>query len=253
MDTETPEPEKTTTEKQERKSKKEPSPFLTPASVLVAGAMIAGAIIYSQASFATQQGGNVAAVPGNDPSASAMKVKDVSDKDHILGSKGAEITLIEFSDFQCPFCAALHPTLSRIVTESNGNINWVYRFFPLNSIHPEATPAALASECVAKYAGNEAFWKFADDLFKNQQRLGTPLYEKLSKTANVPPADFASCMTSEDTTARITENLDDAVASGGQGTPYVVIVNNTNKKKSSFSGALSYGQIVAQIDSARGK
>lgn len=251
MDTETP--EQITTEKQERRPTKEPSPFLTPVSVLIAGAMIAGAIIYSQKNFATQQGGNVAAVPGNDPSTSAMQAKDVSEKDHVFGNKDTEITLIEFSDFQCPFCAALHPTLSRIVTESNGNINWVYRFFPLNSIHPEATSAALASECVAKYAGNDAFWKFANDLFKNQQRLGTPLYEKLSKAASVSPADFASCMISADTTARITENLDDAVASGGQGTPYVVIVNNKNKKKTSFSGALSYGQIVAEINKARGK
>lgn len=251
MDTETS--EEIVTRQPHHTPKKESSPYFTPVAVLVAGAMIAAAIIYSPGGLAIPQGGNVAAVPGNEQPSSAAQAKDVSEKDHVLGNPDAEITLIEFSDFQCPFCASLHPTLSRIVTESNGNINWVYRYFPLNSIHPEATPSALASECVARYAGNNAFWKFADELFKNQEKLGIPLYEKLSEAANISSEDLASCMTSEDTTARITENLDDAITSGGQGTPYVIIVNNRNLEKTSFSGALPYTQIVAQIGKARGK
>lgn len=250
MNTETP--ESIAAEKPHRALKKEPSPYITPVAVLIAGAMIAGAIMYAPGGFATPQGGSVAAVPGNQQPSSVAQAKEVSEKDHILGNPDAEITLIEFSDFQCPFCSSLHPTLAQIVSESNGEINWVYRHFPLNSIHAEATPAALASECVAKYAGNNAFWKFADEVFKNQQQLGTPLYEKLAKSAKVSPKDFASCMTSKDTAAHITENLEDAVASGGQGTPYVVIVNKKGEK-SAFSGALPYAQIIAEIDRAREK
>ena len=257
MDTDTtaeqevPQPEKIEEEKPRHKHKKEPGVFFTPVAVLIAGAMISGAIVYSLQRSPVPQGENVAAVGAREQGASsAEKVQKVTEKDHVFGDVDAKITLIEFSDFQCPYCASLHPTLTRIVEESSGSIKWVYRHFPLTAIHDEANTAALASECIAQYAGNDAFWTFAEKVFKNQKRLGTPFYEELASAAGVSPKDFASCMISKDTTARITANLDDAIASGGQGTPYVVIVN-ADGRISSFSGALPYAQVVAQIEKVR--
>lgn len=90
-----------------------------------------------------------------------------SASDHIIGSATAPIVLVEYSDFQCPYCQMVHPTLKRIAEESNGTIAWVYRNFPLYQIHPQATPAALAAECIAAQLGNEAFWSFADTIFGN--------------------------------------------------------------------------------------
>ena len=88
-----------------------------------------------------------------------------SASDHLIGSAEAPIVLVEYSDFQCPYCQMIHPTLKQIVAESNGKIAWVYRNFPLYQIHPQATPAANAAECIAEQLGSEGFWKFADTIF----------------------------------------------------------------------------------------
>lgn len=89
--------------------------------------------------------------------------------DHYRGSENPEVLLIEYSDFECPYCARIHTTLSQIVQEHD-NFTWVYRHLPLN-FHPQAFPAAIASECVAENEGNNAFWNFADTIFENQDKL----------------------------------------------------------------------------------
>ena len=90
----------------------------------------------------------------------------VDPNEHIIGNKNAALTIIEYSDFQCPYCAQFHPTLQNIVS-TDPAIAWVYRHFPLPN-HPEALPAAIASECAAKLGGNEVFWEYATALFANQ-------------------------------------------------------------------------------------
>src|SRR3989344_939049 len=119
--------------------------------------VVSGALPYEQFMTAIEQAS---------ASAKTMDVRPPSAQDHIVGSPAAPIVLIEYSDFQCPFCSRVHPTLQRIVSESNGKISWVYRHFPLSSIHPQATPAANASECIAEQLGSDGFWKFAGIVFK---------------------------------------------------------------------------------------
>jgi len=101
--------------------------------------------------------------------ADAEKVIPVSGNDHILGSPDAKMVLIEFSDLECPFCASFHTTMERIMEEHGNNkeIAWVYRHFPLDSIHPDARPLAHKSECVAELAGEEAFWKYISYVFQS--------------------------------------------------------------------------------------
>ncbi len=82
--------------------------------------------------------------------------------DHIYGKQNAEITIIEYSDYECPFCKRIHPTLKKIVDDSNGSVNWIYRHWPL---HQHSFEKLAAAECVAKIKGNDAFWKYSDLLF----------------------------------------------------------------------------------------
>ncbi len=91
-------------------------------------------------------------------------IRPPSASDHIIGSPTAPIVMVEYSDFQCPYCQMIHPSLQKLVSESNGNIAWVYRNFPLYQIHPQAEPAANAAECIAEQLGNEGFWKYANTL-----------------------------------------------------------------------------------------
>ena len=96
--------------------------------------------------------------------------------DHVLGNPSAEIMIIEYSDFECPYCKVLHQTLTKIVNESNGRIAWTFRHLPY---HQNSFEKAIASDCVAKLKGNEAFWKYADLLFgllkTNQESISEQL------------------------------------------------------------------------------
>lgn len=83
------------------------------------------------------------------------------EKDHVRGDKTARIAAIEYSDFECPFCHRVHPSLQKVFETYKGEVAWIYRHYPLN-FHPDAMPYAVGSECVAELAGPEAFWKFTD-------------------------------------------------------------------------------------------
>ena len=89
----------------------------------------------------------------------------VTAEDHIRGSLDADIIIVEYSDFECPFCARFHPTMGQIVNEYDGKVAWVYRQFPLEQIHAKARPLAEGSECVAELGGNDAFWAYTDYVF----------------------------------------------------------------------------------------
>jgi protein-disulfide isomerase len=82
----------------------------------------------------------------------------VTDKDHMIGNKDGRFYLVEYSDFECPFCKKFHPTAVKFYKDNN-DVAWVYRHFPLD-FHATAQKSAEASECIAKLGGNDAFWKF---------------------------------------------------------------------------------------------
>lgn len=104
----------------------------------------------------------------------------ITETDHILGdTKTAQVTIIEYSDFECPFCKAYHATVKKIVEESNGNVAWVYRHYPLTQLHANALEKAVASECITKLKGNEAFWKYADLLFGMIKTSADPVTDQL--------------------------------------------------------------------------
>lgn len=98
-----------------------------------------------------------------DPALSGLTA--VSDSDHLRGNKDAKIKLVEYSDFECPFCQRFHPTMLQVMGEFDGQVAWVYRHFPL-SFHASAQKAAEASECVAKEKGNDGFWEYTDSLYQ---------------------------------------------------------------------------------------
>ncbi len=96
-----------------------------------------------------------------------IEVPAITPDDRYLGNINADVVIIEYSDIDCPFCKKFHPTMERIAQEYGSKIAWVYRHFPLDSLHPEARTKAEASECVAQIAGNEVFWKYLKTLVTN--------------------------------------------------------------------------------------
>lgn len=186
------------------------------AAILASGALIAGSILLVNLYPATAV--SVEQLPAQ------VNISAPSAGDHRLGSPDAPIVLVEYSDFQCPYCQMVHSTLKRLVEESNGTVAWVYRHLPLTSIHPQAMPAALASECVAEQLGEDGFWKFADAIFADQTKLAPAYYAELAQSFGADPERFASCVAQGTYSAKIKAQSLEAQKNGGSGTPYTIIV-----------------------------
>lgn len=104
------------------------------------------------------------------------EVPTVTAEDHIIGSIDAPIVIIEYSDFECPYCKAFQATLKQVVADNNGNVAWVYRHWP---IHQNSFAKLVAAECVAKIKGNDAFWKYSDLLFGLLKTAADPVTDQL--------------------------------------------------------------------------
>jgi len=180
----------------------------------------------------------------------AKKVPAVTDADHIRGSKDADIVIVEYSDLQCPFCQQFHPTMQQVLKEYGKKVAWVYRQFPLISIHPRANPAANAAECVAALAGNDAFWKFTDTVFSDQD---TYLTDAGLKTAAVKAGangdDFSICFKDSKYQSTVDAQQKGGEAAGITGTPGSFVIN----KKGEIwlvPGALPFDSLKSTIDTA---
>jgi protein-disulfide isomerase len=97
-----------------------------------------------------------------------MSLLDITPDDHVSGGPDAPVTVVEYGDFECPYCAAAAPVLRRLVAESDGGVRLVFRNYPLPDVHPYALTAALAAEAAAEQG---AFWPMHDLLFTHQDRL----------------------------------------------------------------------------------
>ncbi len=160
----------------------------------------------------------------------------------IFGDVQAPITIVEFSDYECSYCAKLHPTLERIVAEFGDQVRWEYRHLPL-VIHINAREAALAAECVGDIAGNDAFWDFSTHLFKNQNTLSLSLYATQAEKYDISTPDLFACMESPEMAERLLADEQIALALGAAGTPFSII-EYANKSTRIVSGALPYDQWV---------
>ncbi|MBU7584554.1 MAG: DsbA family protein [Nostoc sp. TH1S01] len=155
------------------------------------------------------------------------------------GSAKSKTVLVEFSDFQCPYCAEVHKTLKSVVDKHKDELTLVYKNFPLTGVHPEAFPAAQAA-WAAKQQGK--FWEYHDALFENQKQLGNTLYVDIAKKLNLDLAKFESDRKLAKTA--IDKDLKLATELGISGTPFLVI--NTDK----YTGAVQAADIEARLGSA---
>lgn len=136
------------------------------------------------------------------------------------GSQDPKIILVEFSDFQCPFCSKARETLKEFMAANGKDVTLVYKHLPLEQIHPEATPAAQASWAAAQQG---KFWEFHDALFEHQDKLGDAFYIKTAKRLNLNLPKFNSDRKSNAAKAAIQKDIEIAKKLGISGTPYFLI------------------------------
>lgn len=169
----------------------------------------------------------------------------VTDKDHIRGDKNAPVTLIEYSDFECPFCERFTPTVDQVMADYKGKVRLVYRHFPL-SFHPESEPAAEASECAAEQG---KFWEYHDKLFANQESLGATYYPQLAKELGLNVGKFNDCLASDRMLVVVRAQYQGGATAGVNGTPGSFIVSKKGTV-SPIRGALPFESVKPLIDAA---
>lgn len=163
-------------------------------------------------------------------------------QDHIYGNPNAAISIIEFSDFECPYCRKIHPDLKRLVNETNQQINWVFRHYPLSFHKPNAQLEAEASECVAHLAGNKGFWTFIDTLFAQPRKGKQNRNQLISRAAlktNINLDALEKCKKTRQFKKNVNTDEKEALAIGLKGTPANIIIHHASKQIHIRQGAAS--------------
>jgi protein-disulfide isomerase len=140
----------------------------------------------------------------------------VTPLDHIKGPANAPVTLVEYGDYECPFCGAAHPIVQAVLKRFGKKLRFVFRHFPMSQIHPFAESAAQSAE----YAGAQGkFWEMHDGLYENQENLGVPLLFALTRALGLPEDGLREALLSEEYAPKVRSDFLGGVRSGVNGTP----------------------------------
>lgn len=191
--------------------------------------------------------------PSAAPSAAPTNVKGISAADWVRGDKNSPLTFIEYSDFECPFCKAFHPTVIQAMNDYKGKVKFVYRHFPL-SFHQNAEKEAEASECVGSLGGVDKFWSFADKIFERTTSNGTGFaladLPKLAVEVGVNQKSFQDCLDSGKMAQKVQAEETEGESEGVNGTPGSFILNDKTGVATPIEGAEPYATVKAAIDAA---
>ncbi len=178
--------------------------------------------------------------PTAEPTPDVSKVT-VGKDDNIKGAKNAKLTLIEFSDFQCPYCAKFTPSLDQVLSEYDGQVRLVFKQFPLSSLHPEAQKAAEAAECAADQG---KFWEMHDALFimNTAQTMSLTNYKAKAAELGLDTTKFNSCLDNGSKAQKVREDYQEGISAGVTGTPGTFVGDQF------VAGAVSFAQLKSVID-----
>lgn len=246
---------------EETKTNKASNQYLIPISIVIAGMFIAGALYMSNGgpgtSPVTNPGANKPVAGAPQPTGSTDSVRPVTSEDHIKGNPDAPIKIVEYSDFECPFCQRFHNTMNEVMDKyaASGEVAWVFRQFPLDQLHPvKARAVAVATECANEQGGNDAFWKFADRYFEltltNNQTNVEKVIPQIVNEIGLDKTAFQTCFESGKYDKHIESDIANAVETGGGGTPWSILIA-PNGKTFPLNGAQPLAAVEQLIEIAR--
>jgi protein-disulfide isomerase len=220
-----------------------------PIAILFGFGLIAAAIFFSGKS--TEAPVVIPDLQAEQQQGSLDAINPVSENDHIRGNPNAPIVLVEYSDYDCPFCKNFHETMEQIMEEygEDGRVAWVYRHFPLEQLHPNAPRIAQSAECVAKLGGNDAFWEFSDLIFGEREtnaQTNPVLIPGFAEASGVELGAFNACLESGETKGEVEEDFTNAIAIGGRGTPHTIVM--VGDQLAPINGAQPYEVVKQMID-----
>jgi protein-disulfide isomerase len=163
----------------------------------------------------------------------------IGEGDHVQGGATAPCTLVEYGDFECPYCGAAYPIVKRVQKHFGKRLRFVFRNFPLAEMHPHAEFAAETAEFAAAHG---KFWEMHDLLYENQTRMGGPLFEELAKSLKLSPVDLLASLQKREFLPRVRADFSGGARSGVNGTPTFFI--NGQRHDASYE----YADMVAAIE-----
>lgn len=225
------------------------SSFAIPVAIVFGFAMIAIAIFFTTGQSSETTPEQITAE--TEQSERSGTPKQVTGDDYIRGNPNAPILLIEYADYDCPFCKRYHETLSQIMDEYGvtGRVAWVYRQLPLAQLHPNAPKISQAALCVGKLGGNDAFWKFTDQVYEERSEAEYTNVTKIPdyvEQSGVDIGAYTLCMDNGETEEELMSSLEDAYNIGAQSTPYTVLV--VGNQQAVIDGARSYETVKSVIE-----
>lgn len=216
-------------------TRRQPNPWAIPAAIVIAGALIAGGIYLTRGSTGSRTN---LPLTMNRPD---ITVSPVTAKDKVLGSPNAPVSLIEYSDLECPACKEYHKSLHELmdVYGKEKKVNWVYRHFPLYKpvkradgstfvLHSKAGKEAEAAECAYELGGNTAFWSFIDRIFAitpANNGLDLARLPEVASSIGLSIGKFNECLQSSKYADFIDKSYNEALKAGAKGTPYTVALS----------------------------
>jgi len=244
--------------------------YLTPISIVIAGALIAGVI------FLTKEMKTDTPTTVKNTTKTSV-VTPINENDHILGSSQADIVVVEYGDTECPPCKMFHTTMHQVIDAYGkaGQVAWVFRHSPIVGLHSKAPKEAEATECATLLGGKEMFWKYLDQIYTvtpGNNGLDPAELPKIATSLGLDVTKFNDCLSSGSQKSIVDRDLADAlkVTGGNLGTPHIEIILKkaltnekatniatnfgtnitigTDKKHLSFGGAYQYNAFKALID-----
>lgn len=232
------------------------SSIAIPLAIVFGFGLIALAIYFSGfGNNQTTNNTNVATTPTTNTTTNA-KIRPVDETDHIKGNPNAPILVVEYSDYDCPFCKQFHETMTRIMDEYGvgGNVAWVYRQFPIAQLHPNSERISQAALCVGDLGGNDAFWSYSDLIFAERELNEPTNISKLPEYAEkvgVKKDELIACLDSGKNRTVLDASLQDGAGAGIRGTPQsFVIVGN---QMATIEGAQPYAVVKQIIENLLGQ
>lgn len=198
--------------------------FVIPGAILVGALIIAGAVVYGGDIKERMQLGNApgAQAEKGDTGTSSVVDVPVSDSDHIRGNANAQVTIVEYSDLECPFCKRFHETMKQVLATYGDKVRWVYKHFPLDQLHSKADKEAEAAECAGEQGGNDAFWAYIDKVFEvtpSNNGLDLALLPAIAQDLGLDKGKFESCLSSGKYAELVEVQFQEGARLGVDGTP----------------------------------
>lgn len=232
------------------------SSIAIPLAIVFGFALIAIAIFFTSGNSTVSNQPNNADETTRSVGTLSSTPRPVTEDDYIRGNPNAPIVMIEYSDYDCPFCKRFHTTMNQIMDEYGvtGKVAWVYRQFPLAQLHPNAPRLSEAALCVGEIGGNDAFWDFTDRIFSERElteATNVTLIPDYVELAGVDISAYQSCMDGTEMEEVVTASVQDAINIGAEGTPYTVVT--VGDQQAVINGAMSYDVVKSIVDNLVGQ